>query len=62
MAAHNGLTCGSRVEQNALAEKMKAGTAEHLAFERGVIGDANEIDNRERATLIGLARQMLGQP
>ncbi|MFD0039265.1 hypothetical protein ACFVIZ_16690 [Streptomyces anulatus] len=34
MAARNGLTCGSRVEQDALAEKMKAGAVEHLTFER----------------------------
>ncbi|WP_228925344.1 hypothetical protein [Streptomyces sp. DH7] len=27
----------------------------------GLIGDANQIDNHERRTLIGLARQMLGQ-
>lgn len=29
----NGLTCGSRVEQDALAEEVKAGAAEHLPFE-----------------------------
>jgi hypothetical protein len=28
----NGLTCGSRVEQDALAEEVKADAAEHLAF------------------------------
>ncbi|WP_245703300.1 hypothetical protein [Streptomyces lushanensis] len=33
LAAHNGLTCGSRVEQDALAEEAKAGAAEHLACE-----------------------------
>lgn len=33
LAIHNGLTCGSRVEQDALAEEEKAGAAEHLAFE-----------------------------
>ncbi|MFB8020762.1 hypothetical protein ACFC36_19580 [Streptomyces rubiginosohelvolus] len=27
----------------------------------GLIGDANQVDNHERSTLIGLARQMLGQ-
>lgn len=33
LATNNGLTCASRVEQDALAEEMKAGPAEHLAFE-----------------------------
>lgn len=32
-AIHNGLTCASRVEQDALAEEVKAGPAEHVAFE-----------------------------
>ncbi|MET8940325.1 hypothetical protein ABZX28_25420 [Streptomyces rubiginosohelvolus] len=27
----------------------------------GLIGDANQVGNDERSTLIGLARQMLGQ-